>query len=53
MQGENDPARLPPTRPSLRLGPKGAFNFCEVTPDKGGHLKVLIQVSSYLQKETV
>lgn len=37
MQGENDPARLPPTPLPKRLGPKGDFNFCEVTPDKGGH----------------
>lgn len=37
MQGENDPARLPPTPLPERQGPKGAFNFCEVTPDKGGH----------------
>lgn len=34
-----------------RLGPEGAFNFCDVTPNKGGNQKVLIQVSSYLQKE--
>lgn len=34
-----------------RLGPEGAFNFCEVISNKGGHQKVLIQVSSYLQKE--
>lgn len=53
MQGENDPSRLPPTSHPKRLGPKGAFNFCEVTPNKGGHQKILIQVSSFLQKETV
>lgn len=43
--GENNPSRFPPTLHPQRLGPKGSFNFREVTADKGGHQKVLIQVS--------